>query len=127
MKSILLSQKFTLIILVPVVILITVLSLVPELPDIVDYPSGLDKAEHAIAYSVLAFFLYTLLKDRGVTPVRSFLVTLFSSTLYGALIEVMQNITGRSMEAADIAADFTGAALGALLAAAVMKRIEKGL
>jgi VanZ family protein len=109
----------------PVVVmtlLIAVLSLLPAhcfkqvmepLPPI----SGLDKIIHALIYATLtATSLHALTNERLRRLATVLKIALFV-TLYGAAIEVCQNLftTSRSMEMLDISANAAGAFTSSLL------------
>ena len=106
-----------------VAVTIVVLSLLPlpqpQLPG-VDY---MDKILHALAYLCLSFLLFAS-QLPGPRP-RLVLVAVFGSLLLGGLIELIQPLTLRQRELADLAADLAGAAAGALLALALVGPLKR--
>src|SRR5262245_45678444 len=98
-------------------VLVGVLSLLPSatLP-----PAAIgDKAEHVIAYAVLALFGCALFERRRTTMILGL-------AAYGAVLELLQSLApGRSPEIADGVADLIGACLGGG-AAIVLRRAMRG-
>lgn len=92
---------------------ITLLSLLPDTPDIPVAVPFLDKIEHALAYAVLAFFAVGSFRGRRS---RVIFWSILACSAYGGLIEIMQIYTGRNAEAADFLFDGFGALSGGLLA-----------
>ncbi|MEI4195770.1 VanZ family protein [Roseovarius sp. E0-M6] len=89
-----------------IVVLITVLALVPFGP--ATPVAGSDKLGHALAFFVLVLPLAC------VAPQRWLAIWLGAVT-YGALIEIVQPLTGRMAEMGDLVADGAGAAVGIFL------------
>ena len=93
------------------VIIVIVMSLIPNPPDFVPIEQG-DKIEHIVAYGSLMFWfaqVYGALKTRAI--VAALLIAL------GIAIEYVQGWTGwRDFSYADMAADAVGVALGWLIA-----------
>jgi VanZ family protein len=83
----------------------------------------LDKILHALAYLLLSFLLFAS-QLPGPRP-RLVLVAVFGSLLLGGLIELIQPLTLRRRELADLAADLAGAAVGALLALALAGPLKR--
>lgn len=91
------------------VLVIALLTLMPQVSGPQGIP-GFDKLAHVTAFAALAMPLSWRYPHRWRCVV---LVTL----AYGGLIEIMQPLTGRSAEWADMLADGTGAFAGAFAAA----------
>lgn len=82
-----------------------------------------DKLVHIGLYSVEAFLLYGAIAwpGRAVFSLLRVLAVAGAMAVWGAADELHQHwIPGRSVEGADVAADVTGAALGALAASVLM-------
>jgi VanZ family protein len=98
----------------------------PEVPGLSAIP-GFDKLVHVTLYGGEAFFLYASISWPGravFSLLRAFAVT-GTMAVWGAADELHQHwIPGRSMDGDDVAADVTGAALGALLASALSRSPE---
>ncbi len=70
---------------------------------------GIDKAAHLVEYFILAALLYRALKAHAVAHVM--LLTVIIATAYGITDEFHQRyVPGRTVSAADVAADAAGAA-----------------
>ena len=67
---------------------------------------GSDKVYHVLAFAALAF-------PMSVLAPRSVVWIFLGAIAYGGMIEVVQPLTGRSADWADLLADAFGAALGA--------------
>jgi VanZ family protein len=81
--------------------------------------TGWDKANHALAFAMLAAVAELALWPQ---PARR-RVTAIGLLAYGALIEVVQSqLPARSGEWSDLAADAVGIAIGLLLAATLLRR-----
>jgi VanZ family protein len=93
------------------VVVVIVMSLIPNPPDFVPIEQG-DKIEHIVAYGSLMFWfaqVYGALRTRAI--VAALLIAL------GIAIEYVQGWTGwRDFSYADMAADAVGAVLGWLIA-----------
>ena len=103
------SQRHTLALLATTILaaVIAYLTLTPPRPEALD---GLlsDKAYHAIAFAALIFpgaFLY----------LRSLIWLIPAALVFGAAIELVQPLVGRSAEVADFVADVVGMACGLAL------------
>ena len=93
----------------------------PQLPR-VDF---LDKILHALAYLLLSFLLFAS-QLPGPRP-RLVMVSVVGSLLLGGLIELLQPLTLRRRELADLGADLAGAVTGALLAFALVEPLKRWL
>ncbi len=100
---------------------ILVVSLIPRAPRILSSVPHIDKLEHFIAYSALGFFLALDLALRLKKKLHFFLAAIAFCIVYGAVIEFLQQYTGRSPELLDLAADMAGSGAGAALATLVNK------
>lgn len=69
---------------------------------------------HLSAYIVLALSMCFILPP-SIKPIRTILIVLIISSLYGAVIEYLQGFTGRTPEGLDLLFDSAGAAVGILL------------
>jgi VanZ family protein len=102
-----------------VAVAIAVLSVLPgdELPDV----NLSDKAEHAIAYAVLAMTISLWLGRRRL------LVAVFLAVGYGALLELVQAVagTGRTPSLLDEGANLAGACVGAGVAWLIMYAVRQ--
>ena len=76
-----------------------------------------DKSLHFLAYLVLTFLLWFSIKPQEKVKWRKITVwlLLFGLTAYGAIDEVVQSFVGRSCDAMDIAANFSGTFFGLLV------------
>jgi VanZ family protein len=84
-----------------------------------------DKLVHFALYAVEAFLLYGAIAwpGRAVFSLVRVLAVTGMMTVWGAVDELHQHwIPGRSMDGDDVAADVTGAAVGALVASALSGR-----
>jgi len=97
-----------------VAVAIVVLSLLPLPQPPLPRVHLLDKVLHALAYLCLSFLLFA--SQLPGPRLRLVLVAVFGSLLLGGMLELLQPLTRRSRELADLAADLAGAAAGALLA-----------
>lgn len=91
----------------------------PHLPGV----RFLDKILHALAYLCLSFLLFAS-QLPGPRP-RIILVSVLASLLLGGAIELLQPLTLRDRELADLAADLAGAIAGALLALALVGLLKR--
>ena len=89
------------------------LSLTSDPPQIQADFLGWDKAQHALAYGVLALTLGRFLSLWNLTATRVWGFSFISAVAYGGLLEVLQGViaTGRSCEWNDLLADAVGAAV----------------
>ena len=92
---------------------ILVLSLLPDVPSATE--SLGDKIPHLVAYTALGFLLFAARNRTGAWPL---LLAVVLCALYGGVIEILQQFTGRTPDLADWAVDWAGALVGALAAAA---------
>ena len=95
---------------------ILVLSLLPETPINIKFLMGLDKVQHWLAYAVLGFLVLLTINGRGGSLPLYYAICVFSCTIYGGLIEVLQGFTGRTPETADFFVNMFGAAAGGVAA-----------
>jgi VanZ family protein len=77
-----------------------------------------DKIEHGFAYTVLGFWLASIVQPRRFVPL------LLALTAFGGVIELAQEAMhlGRHAEWADLLADVLGSVIGILLAATPLAR-----
>ena len=102
----------------------------PEIPVVSGIPN-FDRLIHMTLYGIEAFLLYRAVRWPGKAGVSILRVLAIVGVMavWGVLDEVHQYwIPGRSMEGGDVAADVTGATVGALAAsfAASKQRKESG-
>ncbi len=95
---------------------ILVLSLLPEAPFDIKFLMGLDKVQHWLAYSMLGFLVLLTINGRGGSLALYYAVCVFSCTMYGGLIEVLQGFTGRTPDMVDFFVNMFGAATGGVAA-----------
>ena len=76
----------------------------------------IDMALHFVAWTVLAF-LTAIAWAKSRAPIGAAALAALAAFCFGALIEVLQPLTGRTAELHDLAADALGAVLGAAAAA----------
>lgn len=96
---------------IALIVLVTVLSLIPMGAPPVHIPNG-DKLNHALAYITLTWWFGQLQAPR--LRARTGLVLALLG--YGVAIELAQSLTGyRSADAADLAANGVGIALGLMV------------
>lgn len=95
-------------------LVIALLTLMPQAPGPEGVP-GLDKVAHFAAFAALAVPLAWRYPHLWRTVALSTLA-------YGGLIEIVQPLTGRGAEWADLLADGTGAVTGAFSASFLGKR-----
>jgi VanZ family protein len=100
--------------------IILVLSLIPQLPEVMAGFSFSDKLEHFGAYSVLGLFLFQSI-ERGNRK-TTILLAVACCFAFGALIEFLQRFTHRQPEVWDLVADLLGALGGALVGAVILGR-----
>lgn len=103
---------------------ITVLSLDPSPPPVEG--SYTDKINHFIAYGTLSLFAFPFFS--GLFKHGKVLIPLFC-ILFGILMEILQQFTGRNFDVLDMAANTGGVLLGTLssltITAFYMLRIKK--
>ena len=95
---------------------IMILSLLPEVPVDVRFFMGLDKVQHWIAYAGLGFLVLLTISSSKSVLVFYYAIAVFSCTMYGGLIEVLQGFTGRNPDVADFFVNLFGAASGSVFA-----------
>ncbi len=100
---------------------ILVLSLLPEVP--FDFKSllGEDKVQHWLAYAVLGFLVLLTINRQGRSLLLYYAISVISCTIYGGLIEALQNFTGRTPDPVDFLVNMFGAAVGAVTATGVIE------
>ena len=76
----------------------------------------IDMALHFAAWTVLAF-LTAIAWAKSRAPIGAAALAALAAVCFGALIEVLQPLTGRTAELHDLAADALGAVLGGAAAA----------
>jgi len=98
-------------------IVLLYLSLIPSPPQI-EGPFGWDKLQHAAALGVMALMVSWACIAAQKTLIRSVCIGFVYATLFGGVIEVLQEFftTSRQADPLDFAAD----ALGALIAVIVL-------
>jgi VanZ family protein len=95
---------------------IMTLSLLPEVPVDVRFLMGLDKVQHWIAYAGLGFLVLLTINSSKRMLLFYYALAVFSCTMYGGLIEVLQGFTGRNPEVADFFVNLFGSASGGVFA-----------
>lgn len=93
---------------------ILVLSLLPKPPFSATVFIGMDKIQHWIAYTVLGFLVFLTIRGPGLHIIFYVGLSVFSCTMYGGLIEVLQGFVGRSPEIADFFVNLFGAIAGSI-------------
>ena len=83
----------------------------------------IDMALHFVAWTVLAF-LTAIAWAKSRAPIGAAALAALAAVCFGALIEVLQPLTGRTAELHDLAADALGAALGAAAAAVAVWSVQ---
>jgi VanZ family protein len=106
------------------VVIVVVLSLIPEPPSVGQF-QDIDKLEHGAAYAFLMFWFAQIYPAR-----RTRRVIAFSFVLLGIVIECLQGLSGfRQFEYTDMAANTLGVLVGLLLAltplGGILERFEK--
>jgi len=100
---------------------ILILSLLPEAPLDVKFLFGLDKAQHWLAYAALGFLVLLTMTRKGGSLLLHFSLTVFSCTMYGGVIEILQKYTGRTPDTVDFFVNFFGSLAGAVIALGVIE------
>jgi len=95
---------------------IMVLSLLPDPLLPLDWVSGMDKVQHWIAYTVLGALVYLTVQSPGYSRMFYVAIAVFSCTMYGGLIEVLQSFTGRTPDSIDFFVNMFGALVGSVAA-----------
>ena len=80
--------------------------------------SGIDLLIHFAAWAVLAF-LTAGACGRSLPPIGAAALAAVTAICFGALVEALQPLTGRTGELLDFAADALGSAVGAAAAAVI--------
>jgi VanZ family protein len=107
------SRPVTLLLVVAWAIMLLYLSLTPA-PPRVEGPLGWDKLQHAAALGVMAFLVLRASLSFCATPFSSACTGFVFATLFGGLIEIMQQRFTANRQADPI--DFVADAIGALIA-----------
>ncbi len=98
---------------------ILLLSLLPAEKMIMGSGNLNDKLAHGFAYTVLGALTYLFLSFIHATLLdktfKKILISIGYCALLGGLIEILQPLSGRSMELLDFVADFVGALTGVLI------------
>jgi VanZ family protein len=96
-----------------------------RLPAVLPSFRGVDKLAHATWFLLLGFLAYRAGREaEGWSRRRTVAALLFAAAFWGASDEGHQSfVPGRAVEAADLAADVAGAALAALLAEPILRRL----
>ena len=102
---------------------IVLLSLLPVPPPALARFPLADKFAHALAYLVLSFLLFAA--QAPGPRLRALLIAIGASFLLGGVIELVQPLSMRRRELADLAADLLGSAAGGLLALAWSDRLRR--
>ncbi len=110
-----LSRNIRMTVLIIIAMSILILSLIPETPDLIE-TKNIDKLEHYIAYLILGFLLFINISEEGKNRYISGIVTVTLCVIYGAIIEFLQQYTGRSPEVLDLVSDFAGSLSGTVTA-----------
>ena len=110
------ARVIRLILLIILATAILTLSLLPEIPLDVKRFMGMDKVQHWIAYTGLGFLVLLTIRGGKRPLVFYFALSVFSCTMYGGMIEVLQGFTGRTPETADFFVNMFGAAAGGVFA-----------
>jgi VanZ family protein len=113
-----LSRRVSRILMVILALLVLAFSLTPRPALLLGRLSVYDKLGHFIAYAALGFFAMCAVDRRG--PL-SFAVTIAGCTIFGGLIEIVQPFVGRKRDLGDFLINLAGAAIGASIAALLLK------
>ena len=105
---------------------ILVLSLLPEVPVDIEFLLGLDKLQHWLAYAALGFLVLLTINRRGKSLLFYYGICVFSCTMYGGLIEVLQGYTGRTPDTVDFFVNMFGAATGGVTAVGFIEMSRSG-
>ena len=100
---------------------ILVLSLLPESIISIKELMGLDKVQHWLAYCGLGVLVMLTIQTARRSLVLYFAVSVFSCTMYGGFIEILQGATGRTPDIIDFFVNFVGAMCGAIIAVAAIE------
>jgi len=115
----LLSRRMARILIGILGLLVLALSLTPRPESVMGALSAYDKVGHFIAYIALGFFAMRAVDRRG--PLH-FSLTIACCTLFGGIIEIIQPLVGRQRELVDFLVDLAGAAIGAAIAALLIRK-----
>ncbi len=99
---------------------ILILSLVPGGDNPPPFPY-FDKVAHCIAYAVLSFLFMFAVYSRKSRFLKIGTLSVVCCSAYGGIIEILQGYTGRTPEAADLLADFSGSLFGVLLFSVILR------
>ena len=91
---------------------VTWLSVVPRPPEAV---GGSDKLAHLLAYATLGVLAGLSFASR-LTRVSAAIAVVAGLAAYGVAVEVVQQLTGRELDVADMVANAAGAAVGVAVA-----------
>ena len=96
-----------------------------HLPDVLSVVSVPDKVLHASWFFLLGLLTYRAAREgEGCTGRRAVLVVVLGALLWGSSDELHQSfVPGRQVEVGDVAADVAGAALAALVAEPLLRRL----
>ena len=110
------SRPVRLLLVVVWAIVLLYLSLTPAPPH-VEGPLGWDKLQHAAALGGMAFLVYRVSLTFRAPPFRSACTGFVFATLFGGLIEILQQgfTANRQADPIDFAADAVGALIAVLL------------
>lgn len=103
---------------------ILILSLMSDPPEFANVTLW-DKGNHFLAYFGLSAIFFTTFFKKTSRIIRLLTFSVICSALYGALIEVLQNLTGRHMDSGDLLANLIGALIGSLTAWGIITLIMK--
>lgn len=103
---------------------ILILSLMSDPPDIANLTLW-DKGNHFLAYLGLSAVFFLAFYRKKAKIIRLLILTMVCSWLYGALIEVLQNFTGRHMDTGDLLANTIGSITGCLCSWAFITFVSK--
>ena len=110
------ARVIRLILLIVLATTILTLSLLPEVPLNVKIFAKMDKVQHWVAYTGLGFLVLLTIQGSRRALALYFALSVFSCTMYGGIIEVLQGFTGRTPETADFFVNMFGAAAGGIFA-----------
>jgi VanZ family protein len=114
-------QLFRIALLVLLALGILVLSLLPEVPVDGKFLLGLDKVQHWLAYATLGCLVLLTIRRKGGSLLLYYALSVFSCTMYGGLIEVLQGFTGRTPDTIDFFVNMFGSASGSVIALGVIE------
>lgn len=99
-----------------------------RLPGVLPPFAGADKLEHAVWFFLLGLLAYRAGTDgEGWSRPKTIVTLVLAAALWGASDEWHQSfVPGRSVEAADVAADVAGTGVAVLVAEPVLRRLRQG-